>query len=125
MSHVSTFTDFRQGKESEACLFLFLYLQLVYVSSTLHVHRVPMVNIVPTLYYDYVSSEHNHNTRISHIQTKNKKCGRGADGILGRGTFDIQFSGDVPFWGYVYGFAREVSFAYPLPFEMRPIGCKF
>ncbi len=52
-------------------------------------------------------------------------CGRGTTGFLGQGSFDIQFSGDVPFWGYAYGFAREVSFAYPLPFEMRPIGCKF
>ncbi len=52
-------------------------------------------------------------------------CGRGATGVLGQGTFDIQFSGDVPFWGFAYGFAKEISFAYPLPFEMRPIGCKF
>ncbi len=49
-------------------------------------------------------------------------CGRGATGYLGRGTFDIQFSGNVPFWGYSYSFG---SFAYPLPFGMRPIGCKF
>ncbi|XP_064386944.1 uncharacterized protein LOC135335380 isoform X3 [Halichondria panicea] len=46
-------------------------------------------------------------------------CGRGATGHLGQGTFDIQFSGDVPFWGFAYSFG---FFAYPLPFEMRPIG---
>ncbi len=49
-------------------------------------------------------------------------CGRGATGHLGQGTFDIQFSGDVPFWEFAYSFG---FFAYPLPFEMRPIGCKF
>ena len=51
-------------------------------------------------------------------------CGRGSTRSLGQVNSDLQFSGDVPFWGYVYGFARDVSFAYPLPFEMRPIGCK-
>ena len=55
--------------------------------------------------------------------SKSIVCGRGATGRLGRqGTFDIQFSGDVPFWGFA-GSAGE--FTYSLPFEMRPIGCKF
>ncbi|XP_064385961.1 uncharacterized protein LOC135334617 isoform X2 [Halichondria panicea] len=52
-------------------------------------------------------------------------CGRGATGVvLGKGTFDIQFSGDVPFWGFAYGFDYYTTrgFINPLPFEMRPIG---
>ncbi len=57
-------------------------------------------------------------------------CGRGATGfeateVFGVDAFDIHFSGDVPFWGYAYGFAKEISFAYPLPFAMRPIGRTF
>ncbi|XP_064397880.1 uncharacterized protein LOC135344578 [Halichondria panicea] len=49
-------------------------------------------------------------------------CGRGATGVFGVDEFDIHFSSDVPFWGYAYGFAKEISFAYPLPFAMKPIG---
>ena len=52
-------------------------------------------------------------------------CGRGATGVFGVDAFDIHFSSDVPFWGYAYGFAKEISFAYPLPFAMKPIGRKF
>ena len=52
-------------------------------------------------------------------------CGRGATEHFDQQTFDIQFSGDVPFWGCVQSFAMEVRVTYPLPFEMRPIGCKF
>ncbi len=54
-------------------------------------------------------------------------CGRGAIGSLGKGTFDINFFGNVPFGGYayVYDSAAEEYVGYTLPFEMRPIGCKF
>ncbi len=48
-------------------------------------------------------------------------CGRGTTDLL-EGTSDIQFSGNVQFWGYFYSYN---TFAYPLPFEMKPIGCKF
>ncbi|XP_064385904.1 uncharacterized protein LOC135334578 isoform X3 [Halichondria panicea] len=47
-------------------------------------------------------------------------CGQGATGFFGQGTFDIQFSDDVSFWGYVHG--NIGSFAHPLPFKMIPIG---
>ncbi len=49
-------------------------------------------------------------------------CGRGANHLFFNLTVDIQSTGDIPFWGYVHSFD---SFAYPQPFGMRPIACKF
>ena len=52
-------------------------------------------------------------------------CGRGATGFLSPKNYDIKFSGDVPFWGFVHGVATNYSYAHPLPFKMVPIGRKF
>ena len=52
-------------------------------------------------------------------------CGQGATGLLSPKNYDIKFSGDVPFWGFVHGVATNYSYAYPLPFKMIPIGRKF
>ncbi len=54
-------------------------------------------------------------------------CGRGATRLISQREMiiNVQFSGNVPFWGYAHGFARQLSYAYPLSFEMKPIGCKF
>ena len=53
-------------------------------------------------------------------------CGRGATRLIGQNeSILVEFSGNTPFWGYAYGFSTSLSIAYPLPFEMRPIGCKF
>ncbi len=51
-------------------------------------------------------------------------CAYGANHYLGIGNFDISYDniGGGAFWGYAYGYAREVSFAYPLAFEMEPTG---
>ena len=53
-------------------------------------------------------------------------CAFGANRFMGRGNFEIEYEniGDGAFWGYAYGFAREASFAYPLAFEMEPVGCE-
>ena len=50
----------------------------------------------------------------------------GATRFMGRGNFEIGYEniGEGAFWGYVYGYARETSFAYPLAFKMEPIGCE-
>ena len=57
----------------------------------------------------------------------NEVCAYGATRFLGVGNFDISYDNieGGAFWGFAYGYAREVSFAYPLPFEMEPVGCKF
>ena len=53
-------------------------------------------------------------------------CAYGATSLLDRESYHIEYEniGDGAFWGYVYGYAEEVSFAYPLAFEMEPVGCK-
>ncbi len=54
-------------------------------------------------------------------------CAYGATTSVGQGTFNVTYDDieDGAFWGFVYGFATRVSFAYPLPFEMKPEGRKF
>ena len=53
-------------------------------------------------------------------------CAYAASRYMGRGDFEIGYRNIGPgaFWGYAYGFNREVSFAYPLAFEMEALGCK-
>ena len=57
----------------------------------------------------------------------NEVCAYGATRFLGVGNFDLSYDNieGGAFWGFTYGYAREVSFAYPLAFEMEPVGCKF
>ncbi len=91
------------------------------------------------LFFSYVTSD----TQSSHSLTVNndvfnstrssfecnacnstiKFCGQGGFGYLGNGNFNI--SSMFSFWGYAYGFAREVSYAFPLPFKQMSIGCEF
>ncbi len=53
---------------------------------------------------------------------------KGVTGSLGKRSFDLQFSSDVPWHSeglHYYGFARVVSFSYHLyRLRLRPIGCK-
>ena len=60
------------------------------------------------------------------VDGADKVCAFGATRFMGRGNFEIGYEniGDGAFWGYAYGYAREASFAYPLAFEMEPIGCE-
>ena len=47
---------------------------------------------------------------------------KGVTGSLGKRSFDLQFSGDVPWHSgglHYYGFARVFSFSYHLPFEIE------
>ncbi|XP_064387505.1 uncharacterized protein LOC135335846 isoform X3 [Halichondria panicea] len=54
----------------------------------------------------------------------NEVCAYGATRFLGVGNFDLSYDNieGGAFWGFTYGYAREVSFAYPLAFEMEPVG---
>ncbi|XP_064387621.1 uncharacterized protein LOC135335889 isoform X1 [Halichondria panicea] len=54
----------------------------------------------------------------------NEVCAYGATRFLGVGNFNLSYDNieGGAFWGFTYGYAREVSFAYPLPFEMEPVG---
>ncbi|XP_064387502.1 uncharacterized protein LOC135335845 isoform X3 [Halichondria panicea] len=58
------------------------------------------------------------------VDGSNEVCAYGATRFLGVGNFDISYDNieSGAFWGFAYGYAREVSFAYPLPFEMEPVG---
>ncbi len=47
-------------------------------------------------------------------------CGRGGVGSLGNGEFSI--TGSSSFWGFVYGFDLEISYALPLPFKQLSTG---
>ena len=50
-------------------------------------------------------------------------CAVGATRSFSPGNFEIGYT-NRSFWGFVYGRAEDVSFAYPLAFEMEPVGCK-
>ncbi|XP_064387511.1 uncharacterized protein LOC135335851 isoform X2 [Halichondria panicea] len=54
----------------------------------------------------------------------NEVCAYGATRFLGVGNFDLSYDNieGGAFWGFTYGYAPEVSFAYPLAFEMEPVG---
>ena len=60
------------------------------------------------------------------VEGADEVCAYGATRFMGRGNFEIGYEniGSGAFWGYAYGFAREASFAYPLAFEMEPVGCE-
>ncbi len=53
-------------------------------------------------------------------------CAYGANLHLGVNEFELSYDniGLGAFWGFVYGFSEQTSFAYPLAFEMEPTGCK-
>ncbi len=53
-------------------------------------------------------------------------CAYGATSNIGRGNFNLTYDDieDGAFWGFAYGFSFRASFAYPLPFEMEPVGRK-
>ncbi|XP_064383417.1 uncharacterized protein LOC135332039 isoform X3 [Halichondria panicea] len=58
------------------------------------------------------------------VNGSNEVCAYGATRFLGVGNVDISYDNikGGAFWGFAYGYAREVSFAYPLAFEMEPVG---
>ena len=57
------------------------------------------------------------------VNGSNEVCAYGATRFLGQGTFEIEIESGA-FWGYAYGYAQDVSFAYLFAFEMEPVGCK-
>ena len=61
------------------------------------------------------------------VGSNNEVCAYGATRLLGQGSYEIEYEsiGTEAFWGFAYGYAQERSFAYPLPFGMEPVGCKF
>ena len=58
-----------------------------------------------------------------HVDGENYLCAYGATRSLDQDSIEIGYT-NGSFWGFAYGHARHVSFAYPLAFEMEPIGCK-
>ncbi len=61
------------------------------------------------------------------VDGSSEVCAYGATRFLGVGNFELTYDNIErgAFWGFAYGYAREVSFAYPLAFEMEPVGRKF
>ncbi|XP_064387691.1 uncharacterized protein LOC135335916 [Halichondria panicea] len=51
-------------------------------------------------------------------------CAYGGTSNIGRGNFNLTYDNiqNGAFWGFAYGFTFRASFAYPLPFEMEPVG---
>ena len=60
------------------------------------------------------------------VGNSTKVCAYGATGYIGHGNFEIGYKNieAEAFWGFTYGYAQDVSYAYPLAFEMEPIGCE-
>ncbi len=54
-------------------------------------------------------------------------CAYGGTSNIGQGNFNLTYDNiqNGAFWGFAYGFSFRASFAYPLPFELEPIGRKF